>query len=449
MTRREPSRRRLRRAGAMFLFWLTLGACGAQAACPGEGGEEIPGDPDVLARLNDELTDLAAACGKSAAFLAYRGAVLLALGRASEAAAQLELALLYSPDQPVAQIDYARALTQLGDLSSAAALWRSLLARADLPPHLRGEIEARLGALARIPAESAVWRHRREVSLRVGYDSNLNSASSAQDVTLTYPGLEVTLPILPAAQPVDGAAAWMDARWQASRAFAGQREVDVRAELRLRGSHVSGVSFRQADVEANGHQRVAGGLWTLSAGAGDVVFGGAHLTQTLRGSLLRSWIGTDCAHRAGVETEWRQYPSNRELEGRYLGVSAAFGCRAIGPYGFSLVARAGMDEPVHTRAGGGQTRADARAQVSRAWGDRTLQAALGWQGSRDREGYSPLLGGGARRSIDRLTFNAEWTQPVYPGWLGVAALEVLQQRSNLALFALRGSSIQVGVKRVW
>jgi len=442
--------RRIRRAGLIFLCWAAIANSAARAACPDGGGAPLPGDLSELHKLNSELADLAEPCARDAPFLAYRGAVLLALARPTEAASLLELSLLLSPDAPVTQIDYARALTQLGDLSSAAAIWRALLARPDLPPHLRAEIESRLASVVRIPAESTAWRQRREVSVRAGYDTNLNSASSLRELTLLFPDFGVTLPIAASAQPVDGGAAWFDARWQAARAFAGGRELELRAEIRLRGAvNAPGVSYRQADVEATGHQRIAGGLWTATLSGGDVLYGGSHLFQTMRSSVLRSWAGDDCALRVGGELEGRQYPTSRTLDGRYTGAVAGFACRIRSGRVVGLVVRAGIDDPVQSRPGGQQLRTDARIQGTGGWMGGTLQGSLAWQGERDREGYSPLLAGGIPRSIQRITLGVEWTRPILNGWLGVIGTEAVEQKANLPLFELRGVSVQTGVKRVW
>ncbi len=428
-------------------LWLA----GAHAACPGEAGEPIPRDRAALERLDTELAQAGAQCDTQPLFLAYRGAVLLALGRPADAATALELALLLNPDLPVAQIDYARALTQLGDRASAAAIWRSLLARSDVPTHLREEIRWRLLALDHVPADSTVWRHQGELGLRVGYDTNLNSATSAREITLTFPGINVTVPVADTVQPVEGPAAWVDGSWRGSRALAGDRELEVRATVRLRGAPTgSGVSYRQADLEATGHQRVEGGAWSLAIGADDVLYGGAHLLQSFRTSLVRTWVGNACGRRAGAEAEMRRYPSDTVLDGRYAGITAGLACRPYGDLGLGLVARAGLDDPVHTRAGGQQVLFDLRAQVTRTlFAPGVLQASLYWQGSRDRASYSPLLANGAPRSVQRTTLGLEWSRPIWPGWQGTVGMDAVRQSSNLRLFELQGLTVQTGLKRVW
>src|SRR3972149_4452029 len=89
---------------------------------------------------------LASECGRHAGYLAYRGAVLNALGRHEQAALLLEQALLFDPARAGAQIDYAEALAALGDAASAAALLRDVAARPDVPAPLRPQLALRLGA---------------------------------------------------------------------------------------------------------------------------------------------------------------------------------------------------------------------------------------------------------------------------------------------------------------
>jgi predicted Zn-dependent protease len=108
---------------------VAIAACsGVRAACPGDAGEPLPA-PDKLQALEDTLAPLAAECGRHAGYLAYRGAVLNALGRHAEAALLLEQALLLDPARAGAQIDYAEALAALGDNLSAAAMLRDVAAR--------------------------------------------------------------------------------------------------------------------------------------------------------------------------------------------------------------------------------------------------------------------------------------------------------------------------------
>jgi len=449
MSRSVRNGPRVRRAIGLVLL-LAVGIAQAQAPCPGPGEQRIPDDPAALQALDEQLQARQEACGKDARFLSYRGAVLLALGRPADAAPLLELALLLNPDLAVASIDYARALTLLGDGESAAAIWRQLLTRADLPQHLRAEIERRLrSAEVAAPTLPSGWRHQRELSLRAGYDTNLNSAASASELTLTPPDGEISLPIADEAQPKPGGAAYLTGRWLASRGFDGGRELDLRAELRLRGTNVSGTSYRQIDLEAAGRQRWEHGVWSLVVSGADQLFGGLHLFQVARTGLIHSWISRDCTQRAGLEVEWRRYPSSHILDGVYSSASGAVGCRTAGGLWLAGGVRAGVDHPSGERPGGDLMRAELRGDLAVTAFGGIAQATLVQQSEVDRTGYSPLLGNNARRSIRRTTLSLAWARELQPGVAFVVGTELIEQNANLPLFELRGAALQTGLRWLW
>src|SRR5699024_9811512 len=129
--------------------------------------------------------------------LAYRGAVLNGLGKYVEAASLLEGALLLEPDLAGAQIDYAEALAGVGEPSAATSLLRGVLARPDVPPETRAYIVRRLNALDIVQRFDALvglrsvgedWHGVASVTVKGGYDTNLNSAPSRSTLGLTLPG---------------------------------------------------------------------------------------------------------------------------------------------------------------------------------------------------------------------------------------------------------------------
>lgn len=143
----QPGRQRL--AVGLFALLLVLGALcfsgftWASADCP-PVPPAVPASFDARIALLRELDSRAAACGLSADWYSLKGALLLANGQVSEAAESLERALLLAPDHAAARVDYADALAELGDVSSARALGEELLALNDLPPPARTHLEARM-----------------------------------------------------------------------------------------------------------------------------------------------------------------------------------------------------------------------------------------------------------------------------------------------------------------
>lgn len=448
---------RAARAGGRGLVGAVLLACALRAlgaeACPGASADPLPVTPSELWALREQLAGMEPRCNRVASFAAYRGAVALALGRAGEAAEHLELALLLDPDLAVAQVDYARALTLLGDTSSAAALWRQLLGRADLPPQLRSEIERRVAALA-APEPGRRWRWNGDAGLRAGYDTNLNSATSATELALTFPGGDLTLPLDPSSRAVAGSAVWLDGRAQGLRSLGENLQLEIRAEARLRGTEAPGLSYRQLDLDAAVHRYVAGGMYSVTLGVGDLFFGGADLQRIVRASGLRSWFSDRCVARVGIEGELRRYDVSPILDGTFLGVIAGGQCVWPSWPWIGMALRWGEDRPDDpVRPGAERTRFDARLQAQWRLGEHGfLLTSLGWQREADRGGYSPLLAGGAQRWIERNVLTLEWSRPLPsfgPSWQVVALAEGVYQRSNIELFALEGLSVQIGIRRGW
>ena len=438
-------------AGA-FLLACALRAWSAEV-CPGASADPLPVTQPELWALREQLAGLEPRCSRVATFAAYRGAVALALGRAAEAAEHLELALLLDPHLAVAQVDYARALTLLGDTTSASALWRQLLKRADLPAQLRSEIERRVAALT-LPEPGHSWRWNGEAGLRAGYDTNLNSATSASELALTFPGGDLSLPLDPNSRAVSGSAIWVDGRAQGLRSLGADLQLEIRGEARLRGTNESGLSYRQLDADAAVHRYVPGGMYSVTVGAGDLFFGGAALQRILRASGLRSWFSSRCVGRLGVEAELRRYEASPILDGTFVGLVAGGQCVWPSWPWMGMALRWGEDRPDDPlRPGAERARFDARLEAQWRVGELGfLLTRLNWQREADRSGYSSLLANGAPRWIERNALTLEWSRPVPalgPAWQAVAVAEGVYQRSNIALFALHGLTVQLGLRRGW
>ena len=109
------------------------------------------------------------------------------------------------------------------------------------------------------------------------------------------------------------------------------------------------------------------------------------------------------------------------------------------------------DDPL--RPGAERARFDARLEAQWRVGELGfLLTRLNWQREADRSGYSSLLANGAPRWIERNALTLEWSRPVPalgPAWQAVAVAEGVYQRSNIALFALHGLTVQLGLRRGW
>ena len=425
------------------------------AACPGNAGEAIPPAGELKA-LHDELASLAAQCGNDPGYLAYRGAVLNALGKADEAAAFLEQALLLNPDLGGAKIDYAEALAGTGDTAAATALLKDLLARPDVPPDLRAHLVRRLNAFEALHRFDALtglqanigtdWQGTAAISLRAGHDSNLNSAPSRDTLTLTFPGGEAELLLADRFRRRGGATGLVEASGQAARRLDGGAALQLYAEGRAR------VSPSSSDTDYQQGQAAVG--WSKPLESGDALFalsgtrlhyGGADLYSSARFSVSRDWTYKDCRPRVGGETEWRRYPAASDLEGRFYGLTAGIAC-LLGGDRVAAAVRIGQDFAQRGRPGGDQRQVDLRVAWLASFGNGTLLADAVVTFQRDDEGFSPLLESNATRRVNRASLHLEYAYPIASGWAVLVSADGTLQRSNLDLFDIAGRALYVGVR---
>jgi hypothetical protein len=461
------------------------GPNGAQprAACPVQPSYPLPTDAAQLRALADRLDRLAlhAGCLNEASFQAWRGAVLVAAGRAAEAVEPLERALLLDPDLPGATLDLAQAFALQGDQASATALLAQLRQRADLPEGIRIAIDRRATAMASVatgarPANNGNgWQSRWQVTGMLGSDSNLNNAPSGTEVTLTLPQGNVTLPLDPSAGPRKGSALLTTALWQGLRSR-GESVWVVQGEVRSRQTGESDTSYQQADVSASWLQAPAAPRqWVARTSASYLRFGGDTLLQAYRASLQHQWESFSlpllptawrnawsCRPSAAAEFEYRRYPSSTALDGVFQGAAGGLICRGdpnraaeaqdpvsrFFPAGnFNLQARLGSDRPSDAgRAGGVYRKSEIRAQ----WEGPVLsKGRLGLQWSStlqtDSEPYSPLLGN-IPRKIRRHALQVDGSWPLASGFSLVGTFEAGRQRSNLTIFDSRQRSLYLGLR---
>jgi hypothetical protein len=444
----------------------------AAPACPIQPQYPLPSTQGELRELAARL-DAAAnepGCLADAFFLAWRGAVLMALGQSAAAIEPLERALLVRPDLPAAQLDLALALAATGDVTAGAALLEQLRGRSDLPASVRAGLD-RQAALVAGAGAAPRWHHRLQLSSLVGVDNNLNNAPSVAALTLTLPQGNVTLPLASTSLPKQGAAMLNSVQWQGLRP-SGSSLWLLQSELRARVTGEGATDFQQGDVAATWLQAPeAARQWVGRVSLTHLRFGGRALLQSGRASLqyqlprlkalAPQWptgqIG-DCRPAAGLEVEDRRYPSARELDGLYHGGAVSLLCASGKPpvnSFFSLQLRAGHDrQDDETRPGGRQVRSEFRVQwdtpLSSPWPGVLGPGRLGlqWATTRqaDSSGYSPLLENNAVRHTTRHALQAEASFSLGGGLSAVTSGEISNQRSNLPAFGARQRSVYFGLR---
>jgi hypothetical protein len=246
---------------ALFASPFAAAQSHAGSACPVQPEYPLPRGAAELRELADRLEFFSqqAGCLQSADFHAWRGAVLLMLGRPVEAVEPLERALLTNPQLFGAQLDLAQAHAMQGDRASAAALLQDLRDRAEVPSGFSLRLQQEIAALqapARAVAEPAPggWQSSWQFSAVAGGDTNLNNAPSATEITLTLPAGDVTLPLDPASRPRKGAALLAAAQWQAIRSQ-GESVWMLQADMRARKTADSGTGYSRPTSLPTGCRR--------------------------------------------------------------------------------------------------------------------------------------------------------------------------------------------------
>lgn len=436
------------------------------AGCPLSPSYPLPPTPEALRSLLKDLDALAGVCLNDAPFHAWRGAVLMALGEPVPAIEALERALLIDPQLAGAQLDYAQALAQTGDVASARGLLIQLAERSDLPAHLRPGLERALA-----DSDPHRIRSRWLVTAALGHDNNLNNAPSVAELTLTFPQGAVTLPVAPASRPQAGMAGLAALQGQAV-AQQGAALWLAQLEARARQTSDSATDYVQGDLSIAWLQAPeAPQQWIARAGVTGVKFGGDTLVQALRVSLMHQWRenlaalapaesapgpapDSPCRLGLGPELERRTYPVARSLDGRYTGVLASALCgQANAPWGLQL--RLGREDAhAADRPGGDYRRGELRAHWEAPAGPGRLSVEGGLTRQLDSRGFSPLLDNNRTRQITRTGLRLEYalTAPgtVFDSGVGSPELFVSfdwsRQASNLAAFESRQTALFTGLR---
>lgn len=457
------------------LLGLFLSAGNAQAQYAEDCPPLVSLPTELTPQANAVWLDHLSVCQRDTAYLSAFGQRLNQQQRYAEAHDHLERALLLDPNLKAARIEYAIALAGVGQVSGAEELLLSLLAEPDLPPSLRALLLGRRQRLLVTQSNStARWITRTTAALRVGHDSNLSGAPNLQSLTLTMGNQVVQLPLDASYQARPGTYARADLLFEARHPYAlGQPHAqwNLAASLRARRTpSTAGGDATLADVVAEYTQytpatpvatipaaslqahKLHTGPW-VSAAVGSIhAQAGAARHQSV--GISAGWGGTgynllgqQCQLRTGAEWQQRQHLSNPVLSGRYAGLLGVLSCQWH-PAHWLASLRVGTDHEARTnRPGGDQQQASLRLA---AWLPVGLLTEAEFSRYHDGAAYSPLLGGGAVRTINRQAWRIqyEWA------WTGtsmqaVAGIEWVRQQSSLDLFRMRSQGPYIGLRGSW
>ena len=436
------------RAVLVVVFFV---AGSAQAACV------VPAFGTPLA---DQLA-LLPECQRSAAYLSQIGRLFNAQGRYVDALDHLERALMFDPDQVGTKLDYAIALAGSGDMLSAGQLLDTIIAEPELPATMRltlAQAKQRLMSQAILPppatVDDAPYLFQLTAGLRAGHDSNLLGSPNLSELTLTFPGEVVVLPLADSNNPRPGAYK----RYEVKLEFGYRRDNsdrwDFTANLaQRRSAAVPESDTQQSELAIEYNPSLANG-WSpygTASGVNLTSTGGTqYASHGVSVGLQSAAIATEsrgiCSARMGAEWQDRHLGSNPILSGRYSGLSALWSCTSASGGHWQLNAKAGHDIPVQDdRPGGNQAVASVRAAAS----TNTWFVDIELSRAQDSTGYSPLLDDNATRQTTRVSARLEYQQPLGARLVGTLGAEWASQISNLPLFRVQNWGPYAALRYTW
>jgi hypothetical protein len=406
----------------------------------------------------EQLAAWADACDENAFFHAYLGAQLLAAGQTEAAAVVLEKALLINPDLPGAQLDFAQALAQIGLNGSARAILSDVLQRPDIQPDLKNQL-SKAQPLQAQPS----WKWQALAQTAFGHESNLNSATYTDSLTLYLSNGPVTLGLTDNDKPVEGDAFKTSVAIQGSLRVAGLQELSVNAALNSKAGAASvGGNNRTAEGALKYSLPVtagnASGVWQLAVG-GTQFWLSSQTAYTDQGVQLKfSWdsLGAACKLAPSIGSIDQKFPQATTLNGNYTYARLDWVCRSSKNQETHVALGGGQDKAQDTsRPGGNRARADLMLRHDQYLptpqipliGNLSGQLSV-WirhASSKDKLAYSELLGD-LKSNTQRTDFGLGYWVSVSKHWSAGLNIETTSQRSNNTLFNLKNSAVSAGIR---
>ncbi len=399
----------------------------------------------------DDLGPLLPVCLDSSEYFALLGGAQLNNGLLAEAFESLERALLLDPQNGAAQIDYAQALFEEGQLFNALQLNDQVLAREDLPEEIRPVITARAERWRSLTRNSSF-----HADAMIGYDNNLNGAPDPDLITLTLSGESVLLPLGDEFRPQSGP--YLNLRLGNRTSWlAPLNQQHVAFEVRGRVSEDNASDLIQLDGRysfVRPHRRYA---WQIDASIRNLFFGGTALytASETRGRINTPAIG-QCRPFADATVQHQLFHKQTRLNAFDTRLSGGMNCTvsalswpAINTLRINLSGGILNSQALRAaRPGGDRTGWQISSEIVASKGVHTLRALLNHTELDDKRGYSPLLADGAARQIARGYALLQYRQPVVLFDKNVDfvinAFHQIQD-SNIELFDSSDSTLEVGV----
>lgn len=432
----------LRRLG----LFLVLVSPPLAAACP-DLEDFYPGPRPNWSELEQRLLAELGECLESSEFFALLGAAQLNSGLIAEASESLERALLLDPDNGAAQMDYSQALYRSGQLFSALALNQQLLERDDLPANLQSLL------VDQREAWTAQTRQLDfQLDLLAGYDSNLNGAPTPDQVTLTLSGESVILPLNPDFRAISGpyASFRLGSRF---RELAPDHQTSWTNQLRGRFSEDSDSDLLQLDSRYSFIKPGRRSSWQLDAGISNLFFGGDALYTAIEGrARYQKRTQMPCKPYYGLAVQQQLFHDQSNFNALESKASAGVRC-PLGDIANNQTLTAEVGLLTNKASNSGRPGGDrAGWQASIEWQYRApvglFLAQLNHTELDDRDGYSPLIAGGAERWLESSYLLLQFRKPVSVFGRETTLMTNLyhqEQRSNIELFQTLDTTFELGL----
>jgi len=433
---------------------LTLLACFLSAnvvlaqSCPDLSAFYPQSESDWQA-VDEGLAPMLSSCLGSTEYFALRGAAQLNTGQLSEALESLERALLLEPENGAAQIDYALALFEAGQLFTALEVNGRLLGRNDLPANLRPALRARHNDWLALTRQSEL-----QLDVLTGYDNNLNGAPAHDELTLTLSGEPVLLTLNPEFQPISGPYVNMRGAGRFRQLTPGSQH-NFSAELRGRISEDTNSDLVQLSARYAFIRPDADRAWHLESGLNHLYYGGSALfTGTQVGLRFQPTGDEQCRPEFTVALQHQHFHDQADLNAFESKVTAGGACsfstfgnaqgrQRIG-FEMGLLNNANLDDG---RLGGDRKGWQLNFDWQHPLWNGSLRTELNHTRLHDSKAYSPLLANNAVRWQNRSYLLLQYREslPVF-GRNSTLMVNLYHQKqqSNIELFQTLDTTIEVG-----
>ncbi len=305
------------------LFTLLLAIPSGAWACP-DLSPFYSSDLLDWQRVAEELAGLMPQCLESSEYFAVYGAAQMHSGQLPAAMESLERALLIEPENGAAQIDYAQALYESGQLFSALELNEKLLQRTDLPTNLAPQLLSRQRSWREMTRQSTF--HGRMLA---GYADNLNGGPDSGQITLTPSGEPILLALSAELQPIAGPYLNIGLG-NRFRQLAPEHQHNWTTEIRGRLSEDSSSDLVQLATQYAFIRPSSGSSWQLEAGLNHLLFGGSQLfTGIQTEARYQPRSRRACRPYYGLAIQHQQYHAQELLDGLESKAGIGFNCSAI------------------------------------------------------------------------------------------------------------------------